>query len=129
MAADKAGAAALCTVACMPGKAWAVYHAMGAEADGGGAELGSGADWAGIPTCLWPCFEGCVRGGAMPLAVAATRVCASVFWAAVCMSGAVCQLELSPPLYGSNSFTCSFLQLRSPMRSVARGSRDDVVEG
>ncbi len=50
MAADKVGTAALCTVACVPGKVWAVYHAMGAEADGGGAKLGSGADWAGIPT-------------------------------------------------------------------------------
>ncbi len=56
----------------------------------------------------YPHFEGCVRGGAMLLAVAATRVHASAFWAVVCMSSAVCQLELSPPLYGSDSFTRGF---------------------
>jgi len=78
---------------------------------------------------LRPRFGGCDGGRPAPLAAAATRVRVSAFWAAFRASGAASRPELSLPLYGSVIFTCSFLRLRSPMRSVAGGPGDDVVAG
>src|SRR6266702_2928863 len=116
------------------------YHA-GVDRGGGADEVlacmwgwsmakeGGYADGAGVPMCLQPQFRGCEGGWSALLAAAVAQVHASVFCAAVYASGRASQPELSLPLYGSIILTCSFLQSRPPMHSVAGGSEEDVVVG